>query len=111
MNKARETERFSILPEFNGLTRHSISIQIALSHPSDTLLAVIEYFDPATMDCEYFDYLRRLFSVIFHRMNIIQTWGDLRNRLSPFVRVDLLSNEQMKNSGFMDVQKQFKPWY
>ena len=27
MDKARETERFSILPEFNGLTRHSISIR------------------------------------------------------------------------------------
>ena len=48
-------------------------MQIALSHPSHTLLAVIEYFDPATVDCEYFDYLRRLFSVIFRRMNIIQT--------------------------------------
>ena len=72
---------------------------------------MIEYFDPATMNREYFDYLRRLFFIIFHPMNIIQTWGDLRNRLSPFVRVNLLSSEQIKNSGFMDVQKRFEPWY
>ena len=36
MDKARETRRFSILSEFNGLTCHSISIQIALCQLSHT---------------------------------------------------------------------------
>jgi hypothetical protein len=111
MDTAKETEHFSILPKFSTLKPDCISVQIALVQPSYTLLALIQYFDPTTMEYEFFQVLQQLFSVIFQSSNTIQTWGDLHKQISPFIRIGLLSNEQMKRPHFIDVQDRFRTWY
>ena len=63
------------------------------------------------MEYEFFQFLQQLFSIIFRSPNPIQTWGDLREQLSPFIRIGLLSNEQMKGPHFINFQNRFRTWY
>jgi hypothetical protein len=111
MDTANQTRQFSIIPQLSTLMPHSLSMQIALCQPSCTLLAVIESFDPTTMEFEFLQFLQQLFSIIFRSSNTIQTWGDLRTQLTPFIQVGLLSNEQVAYPRFNNVRNRFKTWY
>ncbi len=109
--EAQQTKRFTIVPKLDTLYNDTVVIHIELIQQMQTTIILLDYFNENDMETPFFDTLCHLFSIIFNSSNEIQTWGNLIDKLKPFIPYKIYTINQMKQCQSTDIQKEFKRWY
>ncbi|CAF1346209.1 unnamed protein product, partial [Rotaria sordida] len=108
---AEKTKFFTIVPKFNSLYIDYMFMHIELIQDSQTIIALIEYFNETDRNSQYYHKLQQFFTITFNSSKIIQTWGNLIDQLIPYIQYGLFTCNEISQVKSINVQKEFKLWY
>ena len=111
INEVKRTKIFTIVPKNKSFHPNYMFIHIELIQDTQTIIALIEYFDVTDEHSTYSFTLRRFFATVFQPSNTIQIWGNITQELRPYIRYGLFSIYEVTSSQSINIQKEFKLWY
>ena len=106
IRETRCTRQFTIATKPDTVINHTMSIYIEAIQSTRSLIIVIDYDHARDVDTKYASIIRQIFSLIFRRCNLVQTWGNLCLQLKCFLPFGLFIDV---NS--IDRQQSFREWY